>query len=72
MERAWIIVSILCMAVAAFLLLRDNQNAAFVVAAIGAVAWFLGYCAKLRGTIPETPETTDDEDEASEEHDEQQ
>ena len=71
MERAWIIVSILCLLVAAILLLRDNQSAAFVVAAVGAVAWFLGYRVKLRATMIETPETTDDEDDASEEHDEQ-
>lgn len=71
MERAWIIASILCLLVAAVLLLRDNQSAAFVVATLGAVAWFLSYRAKLHGTIIETGETTDDEDDASEDHAEQ-
>lgn len=71
MERVWVVVSILCLGVAAFLLLRDYQSAAFVVASLGAVAWFLSYRVRMRATIIETPETTDDEDEASDEHVEQ-
>jgi hypothetical protein len=70
MERAWTIASILCLIVAAILLLREYQNAAFVVATLGAVAWFLSYRAKLRGTIVEPIEATDDEDDASEDQDE--
>lgn len=71
MERAWIIVSILCLGVAAFLLLRDFESAAFVVATLGAVAWFLSYRVKLRATIVEPPQTTDDDDEASDDHEEE-
>jgi hypothetical protein len=70
MERAWIIASILCLIVAAILLLREYQNAAFVVATFGAVAWFLSYRVKLRATIVDPAETTDDERDASEDHDE--
>jgi uncharacterized membrane protein YhfC len=70
MERAWTIVSILCLIVAAILLFREYQNAAFVVATLGAVAWFLSYRVKLRATIIEPVETTDDEPDASEDHDE--
>lgn len=70
-ERAWTIVSILCLIVAAILLLRENQNAAFVVATLGAVAWFLSYRVKLRSTIIEAAETTDDENDASEDQDEE-
>jgi hypothetical protein len=70
MERLWTIASILCLFAAATLLLRDYLNAAFVVAALGAVAWFLSYRVKLRATIVEPPETTDDEADASEDHDE--
>lgn len=70
-ERVWIIVSILCLIVAAILLLRENQSAAFVAAALGAVAWFLSYRVKLRGTIIETEKTTDDENDASEDQDEE-
>jgi hypothetical protein len=69
MERAWIIASILCLIVAAILLLREYQNAAFVSATLGAVAWFLSYRVKLRGAIVEPVEATDDEDDASEDQD---
>jgi hypothetical protein len=71
MERVWIIVSVLCLAVAAILLLREYQNAAFVAATLGAVAWFLSYRVKLHGTILETVETTDDDEMASQDQDEQ-
>jgi hypothetical protein len=70
MERAWTIVSILCLIVAAILLFSEYLNAAFVVATLGAVTWFLSYRVKLRGTIVETVEATDDEDGASEDEDE--
>jgi hypothetical protein len=70
MERAWSIVSVLCLLAAAILLLREYQNAAFVVATLGAIAWFLSYRVKLRATIVEPAETTDDELEASEDDDE--
>ena len=70
MERVWVIVSVLCVVAAAILLLRENQNAAFVVATIGALAWFLSYRVRLRATISENAETTDEEHHASEDHDE--
>jgi uncharacterized MnhB-related membrane protein len=62
MERAWIIVSILCLLVAATFLLLDYQSVAFVVAALGAVAWFLSYRVKLSAMIDESTETTDEDD----------
>lgn len=65
MERAWTIASILCLIVAAILLLREYLNAAFVVATLGAVSWFLSYRVKLRSTIVEPLEATDDENDAS-------
>jgi Flp pilus assembly protein TadB len=70
MERLWIIASGLCLIVAAILLLRENYNAAFVAAALGAVAWFLNYRSKIRATLVEEDETTDDDREASEDEDE--
>lgn len=70
MERAWTFVSILCLIVAAVLLLRENYNAAFVAAALGAVAWFLDYRTRISGTIIEADETTEDELEASDDDDE--
>lgn len=70
MERAWTIASILCLIVAAILLLREYLNAAFVVATLGAVSWFLSYRVKLRGIIVEPVEATDDEGYASDDEDE--
>lgn len=70
MERAWTIASILCLIVAAILLFLEYLNAAFVVATLGAVAWFLSYRVKLRATIVEPVEATDDDDDASEDEDE--
>lgn len=65
MERAWMLVSIVGLVAAGILLLREYQNAAFVVATLGAVAWFLSYRTKLRATLPDTVETTPTPDEAS-------
>ena len=56
MERAWMLVSVIGMVAAAILFLRDYQNAAFVVATLGAVAWFLSYRTKLRGAISDSDE----------------
>ena len=70
MERAWLILSVAGLTAAAILLLWDNQNAAFVIATLSAVAWFLSYRVKLRGTIVKTDATEDGVD-ASEETDEE-
>ena len=56
--------------VAAVFLLRENYDAAFVLAALGAVAWFLNYRSRIRETINEGTETTDDGRDASEDDDE--
>ena len=70
MERAWLIVSVAGITAAAILLLWENQNAAFVAAVLAAVAWFLSYRVKLRGTIIEA-DATEDDAEASEDTDEE-
>ena len=70
MERVWIIVSILCLLAAAIFLLLDYHNVAFVLAALGAVSWFLSYRVKLRAMISDPVETIEDEEEASEDQDE--
>ena len=63
-ERAWNIAAVICLLIAAFFLLRENYNAAFVAATLGAVAWFMNYRSHLRGTIIEPAETDyRDEDE---------
>lgn len=69
MERAWLIVSVAGLTAAAIFLLWENPNAAFVAGALGAVAWFLSYRVKLRGTIIEA-NATEDDSEASEDIDE--
>jgi hypothetical protein len=51
MERIWTIIAGACLVVAAVLLLRDNMNAAFVVATLGVVAWFLRLRGPLRKAI---------------------
>ena len=69
MERIWLIAASLLMIAAAGLLWRNNLSAAFVSAALGAVAWFLSYRSKLRAQIAAAerdsgePETTEDFDE---------
>ena len=68
----WTAASVLCLIVAALFLLRENYDAAFVAATLGAVAWFLNYRSNIRSTIPEDTETTRDEANASEDEDEEQ
>ena len=43
----WIIIACACVIVAAFMVLRGRLDAAFVIAALGVVAWFLNYRAQL-------------------------
>jgi Flp pilus assembly protein TadB len=62
-ERAWMIASALFLIVAAIFLWRNNLSAAFVIAALGACAWFLSYRAQMRSKI------VDDETEVSTESD---
>jgi len=40
-----------CIIVAAFFLLRGSFDEAFVMAALGLVAWFLNYRAQMKGII---------------------
>jgi len=55
-ERAFTILAVLLVVVAATFLWRDNISAAFVSGALGAVAWFLGYRFRLRAGFPATQE----------------
>ena len=43
MKTFWIITAGVCIIVAAVFVLRDDYETAFVVAALGTVAWFLNY-----------------------------
>ena len=51
MERIWLIAASLLLIAAAVFLWRNNLSAAFVSAALGAVAWFLSYRSKLRAHV---------------------
>lgn len=45
------IVSGLCIVAAAFFLLRGNLDTAFVIAALGLLAWFLNYRIQMKAII---------------------
>ena len=48
MKLFWLIVAGVCILVAAYFLWRRDFDTAFVIAALGAVAWFLNYRAQLK------------------------
>jgi F0F1-type ATP synthase assembly protein I len=70
MERIWLITASLLMIAAAAFLWRNNLPAAFVSAALGAVAWFLSYRSKLRAHVAAS-ERDSGEEETTEESDEE-
>ena len=70
MERVWLIAASLLLIAAAVFLWRNNLSAAFVSAALGAVAWFLSYRSKLRAHVAAF-ERDSGEEEASEDSDEE-
>ena len=41
----------ICIVIAAFFLWRRDLNTAFVIAALGMVAWFLNYRAQMKAII---------------------
>jgi hypothetical protein len=47
----WIILAGACIMVAAFFMLRQDLDKAFVIAALGLVAWFLNYRAQMKEII---------------------
>ncbi|HZE64783.1 MAG TPA: hypothetical protein VE056_12935 [Pyrinomonadaceae bacterium] len=51
MKTFWMIVAGICIAVAAFYMLRGDFNTAFVVAALGMIFWFLNYRAQMKEVI---------------------
>jgi hypothetical protein len=61
-ERLWMIASALLLVVAAVFLWRNNLSPAFVIAALGACAWFLSYRAQMRARIVEEESTEDIEE----------
>ena len=51
MKVFWMIAAGVCIAVAAFFLVRRDFNTAFVVAALGMIFWFLNYRAQMKDVI---------------------
>lgn len=66
MKAFWMIAAGVCIAVAAFFLVRRDFNTAFVVAALGMVFWFLNYRAQMKEVIA----TADAENDKGEDLDE--
>ena len=48
MKNVWVPIAAVCTLAAIVLVIRLNFEASFVVAAIGAVAWFLNYRQQVR------------------------
>ena len=53
MKIFWMTIAGVAIAVAAVFLLQRNFNAAFVVAVIGLVAWFLNYRVQMKEKVAE-------------------
>ncbi|MCA1565972.1 MAG: hypothetical protein LC803_10105 [Acidobacteria bacterium] len=70
-EARWSVVAGLCLLVAAALLLFGRMDAAFVVATIGAVAWFWNERNRLRPPGIEAEEKFRDEEEELEDRDDE-
>ena len=51
MKLFWILIACVCIAVAAYVALRGRLEAAFVIAAVGIVAWFLNYRVQMTEVI---------------------
>jgi hypothetical protein len=51
MKRLWIPIAIGCLVIAIVRFIQLNFESAFVVAAIGAVAWFLNYRARVNDRL---------------------
>jgi len=61
-----------CIMVAAFFLVRRNLDTAFVIAALGLVAWFLNYRAQMKEIIAAAnlqESSSEDEEESCEDSD---
>ncbi|MFN2532188.1 MAG: hypothetical protein ABR555_12920 [Pyrinomonadaceae bacterium] len=65
MKQIWMSAAAVCTLLASVLLLRRDFDEAFIVATIGALAWFLSYRVRTRDMIrriDDTDETDQDVD----------
>lgn len=63
MKRIWVVCSGICLLAAGVAILRHHVDAAFALAAIGTVAWFLDKRAEMQALIPKQDQDNDPEDE---------
>jgi hypothetical protein len=67
MKLFWMIVAGVCIITAAVFMLRRDFNTAFIIAALGMVAWFLNYRAQMKEVIS-AAEVEDEQGEESNEN----
>jgi hypothetical protein len=70
MRHFWMAVSISCLSAAAVALWRQRVDAAFVLATIGALAWFLNYRANLKESITDPATLANHESESDQSNEE--
>jgi hypothetical protein len=58
MKNIWMTIAVVCVVVAVVFAVWRNMEGAFVMAAVGAIAWFLNYRTKVKTALAarETPE----------------
>lgn len=70
MKFVWLVMAGGCIAIAAVLMITGRFDAAFVVAVIGMVAWFLNYRAQVHQSLHAEDATTEDDLETQNDEDE--
>ena len=64
MKIVWMVIAGICLVAAAIAFWRQQVNAAFVIATIGVMAWFLRYRSDLKESLTENGSPITDEPEA--------
>ena len=64
MKVIWTAIAGVCLVAAAIALWRQQLSAAFVIATIGLMAWFLRYRSDLKGSLAENGSRLKDESES--------
>ena len=70
MKHIWMAIVVMCLAGAAMALWRQQLSAAFVIATIGVMAWFLRYRSELKESLAEngSPLANDAEPDSTDEN----
>lgn len=67
MKLVWLTTSGVCVVAAAVLLARGNLDAAFVVATLGVVAWFLNFRRRMKDVIKSADDSENIQEDKSDE-----